>query len=274
MASVRTLSACQIIRPLLSFPKSRLVATLRNKGIAWIEDPSNIDPRYARTNIRRNLASASTDTLAILKGAKRFERARHALEAHVSEWFARHADLRAEGYLQFDMEDLCKANSEIRLRILARAAMAIGGKTYPPSIAAVERLDKSMAERTNATPGGARFVIAGHMMTVCREARNLPDETPLTDCPVLWDRRFLISAMKGVPGQCVRPWSSEMARLIPRDMRPAWFHAMPDCSRNGFPVIRSNGDFKLVKPGCIGNKEIFVQFTPKIPLSGGGFSVA
>ena len=42
-----------LIRPLLSVPKARLIATLETAGIDWIEDPSNSDARFERVRLRR-----------------------------------------------------------------------------------------------------------------------------------------------------------------------------------------------------------------------------
>ena len=41
-----------LVRPLLGVSKARLVATLRAAGVAHSEDPTNRDPRFARTRLR------------------------------------------------------------------------------------------------------------------------------------------------------------------------------------------------------------------------------
>ena len=38
----------RILRPLLTVPRGLLEATLRARGLGWIEDPSNRDPRFGR----------------------------------------------------------------------------------------------------------------------------------------------------------------------------------------------------------------------------------
>lgn len=274
MAAVRMLSACQIIRPLLAFPKERLVATVLDAGVSWIEDPSNIDPKYGRVKVRDELAENSIDVLGVVRGAERFRRARSALEAQVSDWLARYADLRPEGYLRLPMTNTQQANAEVRLRILAKAAMVIGGNAYPSSISSIERLDERISSGKGTTLGGARFVLDHECILVCREARNLPTEMLIDECPFHWDQRFLIASEKSDLVNAVLPWSPEIAEEVGRHERPAWFQAIPDCARQSFPVIKSDKGYTFVRPGCIENKEIFVQFCPKIPLSGEGFSVA
>ncbi len=274
MADVRMLSACQIIRPLLAFPKERLVATVLDAGVTWIEDPSNTDLKYGRIKVREELTENSVDVLGVVRGATRFRRARHALEAQVSEWFARYADLRPEGYLRLHRTNIQRINAEVRLRILGKAAMVIGRNAYPPSIASIERLDERIRAGKGVTLGGARFVPDRECVLVCREARNLPSEMLIVKSPFRWDQRFLIASRKLDVLNSVMPWSVEIAGQLGRRERPAWFQAMPDCARQSFPVIKSDKGYTLVRPGCIENEEIFVQFCPNIPLSGEGFSVA
>ncbi len=52
MAPTRRLDGVTLVRPLLGLPKERLVATCRAAGLAWVDDPSNLDPRFARTGYR------------------------------------------------------------------------------------------------------------------------------------------------------------------------------------------------------------------------------
>lgn len=274
MAAVRMLPSCRIIRPLLAFPKERLVATIVCADVLWIDDPSNIDLKYGRVKIRGELAENSIDVLGVARGAERFRRARQALEAQVSDWFARYADLRPEGYFRLNVASIQRANPEIRLRILSKAVIVIGGNVYPPSISSIERLDKHILAGKPATLGSVRFVTDGENVLVCREARNLPSEMLIKKGPVHWDQRFLIMPVNSDELNFVLPWSPKIAAEVGRRERPSWFQAIPDCARQSFPVIKSDKGYTLVRPGCIENKEIFVQFCPKIPLSGEGFSVA
>src|SRR5262249_57596382 len=42
----------RVVRPLLGLSKACLQATLKERGIAWIEDPSNAEPAFERTRWR------------------------------------------------------------------------------------------------------------------------------------------------------------------------------------------------------------------------------
>src|SRR5215470_3673296 len=45
-----------LLRPLLALPRATLAACAAARGLAWIEDESNEDCRYARNALRRNIA--------------------------------------------------------------------------------------------------------------------------------------------------------------------------------------------------------------------------
>src|SRR5947209_7364726 len=53
IARTSALDHMTLIRPLLDIPKARLLATLKAAKIPFIDDPSNQDPRFARTRIRQ-----------------------------------------------------------------------------------------------------------------------------------------------------------------------------------------------------------------------------
>ncbi|MDX1580316.1 MAG: tRNA lysidine(34) synthetase TilS, partial [Alphaproteobacteria bacterium] len=74
------------VRPLLSTPKSRLIATLRALGENWIEDPSNENPAFERVRIRQNwpaFESLGLDADRLAETARRLGAAREALQADV-----------------------------------------------------------------------------------------------------------------------------------------------------------------------------------------------
>ncbi|HET6222664.1 MAG TPA: tRNA lysidine(34) synthetase TilS, partial [Dongiaceae bacterium] len=52
MAGAVELPEVRLLRPLLGIPRSRLTATLLARGVPWIDDPSNADPRFERARLR------------------------------------------------------------------------------------------------------------------------------------------------------------------------------------------------------------------------------
>ncbi|WP_395714925.1 tRNA lysidine(34) synthetase TilS [Reyranella sp.] len=59
----------RLLRPLLPVPRARLTATLLARGVQWIDDPSNADPRFERVRVRLSGSSpASLGRCPVLRG--------------------------------------------------------------------------------------------------------------------------------------------------------------------------------------------------------------
>ncbi len=55
MPQVAPFASGRMARPLLGFSRAALRTYALDQGLAWIEDPSNIDPRYRRNRLRQEL---------------------------------------------------------------------------------------------------------------------------------------------------------------------------------------------------------------------------
>ena len=53
MAALIEMPDVRLLRPLLPVARERLTATLMERGVAWIDDPSNVDQRFERARLRR-----------------------------------------------------------------------------------------------------------------------------------------------------------------------------------------------------------------------------
>ena len=56
-----------IVRPLLPFPKSRLIATCQEVSVEWVEDPTNRDPTFTIRNAARKLLLSESLPRALQK---------------------------------------------------------------------------------------------------------------------------------------------------------------------------------------------------------------
>lgn len=208
-----------LLRPLLDVPKADLVATLRKRGQAWIEDPSNANPAFARVRVRRalnDLAGGDAGLRAELVAhlaltARNLARARAALDSAAIALLQGMANLDPlAGIARLDPAKLKAADDEIALRALARLLQAIGGDPLPPRL---ERLERLLAGLRGKTPEPAtlhRCMLrpdkAGTQMLVCREARHLPDPIKLMPgSRLLWDGRFEIAVPKKQRGLTLAP---------------------------------------------------------------------
>jgi tRNA(Ile)-lysidine synthase len=195
----------RLLRPLLGVRKARLQASLRQRGVSWIEDPSNASPTFERVRLRA--ARAHLDELglgvaAIGLSARRLQRARAALEAWVSDLFRSEQHLVHVdpcGFFSIDLGRLRALPHEIVVRLLARAMLAAGGSTEPVPHAGLEAIADGLLGTGVAsawTLARAKAVIAGDRLLIERE----PGREPLPHLMLapgqsdLWDGRFRVAA--------------------------------------------------------------------------------
>lgn len=122
-----------LARPLLSVPKSRLMATLGKAGIAYADDPTNRDLAFTRSRLRAllpMLAAEGGDARGLSRLAARLGRANEAVEV-LTDGAERYLALksaaaqRQEGR-ELDAQAFAALPEEIRLRLLIRAINALG----------------------------------------------------------------------------------------------------------------------------------------------------
>jgi tRNA(Ile)-lysidine synthase len=149
-----------IARPLLQMRKGDLVAFCQAEGEAFIEDPANSNPRFARTRMRRLAALLADEGLGadeIARLARRAARMEDAVQRAASE-----AAARLQGWSRGDPalgRAFFAEAEEVRLRLLRDAlADAGGGATRLSQLELLnEALQRSAArgEAFQATLGGA-----------------------------------------------------------------------------------------------------------------------
>jgi tRNA(Ile)-lysidine synthase len=161
-----------LARPLLAFPKERLLATLEARGLPFFEDPSNVDPRYGRARARalaRLLESEGLDRARLLRLAERARRADEVLAAVAGAAHARHRSDPCQGQARGLGPGLFDEPEEILVRVLERA-LAEGEGAAPLRLERIEALALALRE---ARAGGRRLrrSLAGRLVTLDRHAR-------------------------------------------------------------------------------------------------------
>jgi tRNA(Ile)-lysidine synthase len=115
-----------VARPLIGLKKRDLIAFADGRGAAFIDDPSNTDPRFARTRLRSLLVRLGEEGLnaeALDRLARRARETEEALAHLTAEVEAR---VGSEGVI--DARALFAAPIAIGQRILARRIAAAGGR--------------------------------------------------------------------------------------------------------------------------------------------------
>ena len=140
-------------RPLLDWSKAELAAVCAAEGQAFLDDPSNRDPTFARTRLRAgaaSLAAGGLDRDALLRLARRAARAEQALTRAADEAEAR---LCADG-LRLDALALVELPDEIALRLVERLTRRASGGEKP---ARLDRLESVVGRLGEAARAGRRL---------------------------------------------------------------------------------------------------------------------
>lgn len=193
MAARREVSGVAFVRPMLGIGRGELRGWLLARGVAWAEDASNEDARFARVRARRAVAAMAeagvgADRIAAL--AERMAEVRAALDAGTSEAAARVARVD-RGDVIFDAVALAGLPVEVRRRLVLAAVVWIGSAEYGPRGAELERFLAAVAEGRAATLAGVRMTVAQGRLRLTREARAVAGrEAALGET---WDGRWHVS---------------------------------------------------------------------------------
>lgn len=155
MAALVETPDVRLLRPLLSIPRDRLTASLVERGIEWVDDPSNQDQRFERARLRRQGVVAACPDHARAGAEERLAHA--ALDV-----------LELDGDVALDPARFGRLAVGLRRRLLSRVVQAVGGGDHPPRrdrlARALERIasppDRGKSGRAaDFTLSGCQFVL-------------------------------------------------------------------------------------------------------------------
>lgn len=193
-------STMMLLRPLLAFPKARLIATLATRGIAYADDPTNRDDNYERARVRSllsDLEEAGFSSDALATSARRLGDAREALD-YAEDRFVATLDMSFENevFARLDRQAFEHGPAFLRQRILAQLIRRFGGASPAPQLLEVEDLVARMQRdgATAATLGGAMISSGPRFVRIWREVGRL-DQSEISLEPgetKVWDQRFIL----------------------------------------------------------------------------------
>lgn len=143
-------------RPLMDCGKDELIAFCQAKAHPYFDDPSNKDPRFARTRIRDLavlLKEHGLDRDALLRLARRAARAEAALSVCAKNARAALPASREPDHFSTDISALASQPEEIILRILAQEIKDLNGSRT----IRLERLERLARSLHDALRSGAAF---------------------------------------------------------------------------------------------------------------------
>lgn len=287
MAGCTPLPQARLLRPLLTLPKSRLEATLRARGLDWIEDPSNRDPAHARVRLRRLMPALADEGLTaerLAAAAGHLGRARAALEAAAAALLAEAARIDPRGFIELEARPLLEAEPEVGLRAFAQALTTVGGGRHTPRWERLEGLFRRLgrAEFRGATLAGCRILRRRDGLLIVREAAAVETVAMKPGGQVHWDGRFQVALRPGLRGGPFRlaglgrsAWSA-----FTKDRPEAPERDLPAAARAGLPALFDRSGLRALP--CLGyEREDRGQravrscfFSPSSALTSSGFTVA
>ncbi|MDX5350912.1 MAG: tRNA lysidine(34) synthetase TilS [Paracoccaceae bacterium] len=192
------LEGVRFVRPLLGAGREELRDWLRARGVAWVDDPTNEDDRYARVRARRALAALAPlgitpEGLAAVAGHLARAQAALAVQLRAS---ARHLH-EVAGALQVGGA-LWDEPEEVRRQLVSAALRWLTGAGYAPRAADLARFMAAMEAGRDATLAGCRHR-KGWLLREARALRGVEGG--------LWDGRWRVEGA----GE-VRPLGAEGLR--------------------------------------------------------------
>jgi tRNA(Ile)-lysidine synthase len=217
----------ELVRPLLEVSHEALVATLKQLGQEWIEDPSNANTRFQRVRLRAlapALAEAGISAGRITDAMANLRRANEVIRDAAAALTASAVTCEPWGYAWLSPDGFATAHREVALRALSRSLQQIGGAAYPPEFEQTQDLLDWMLLKDGPrgrTLGGCRLARRedGRILAA-REEEALLAEAPCMPISqgqtIVWDRRFEVSVeqVDSEGGLDVRPLGLDGLRAI------------------------------------------------------------
>ncbi len=251
----------RLLRPLLDVSPDRLRALLMARGVAWIEDPSNRDPRALRSRLREARADpdgTGEGTHAVASAAREAGNVRAGRDRAIALTLAERATIRPEGYAVL-------TPGPIDPWALAALFRTIAGATYAPPIDRVAMLARSMRP---ATLGGVRIVPAGRLgagWLMVRESRAMEGSVGARP-DVIWDGRFRLA--------CIPDGTGDGFVVGALGADAAWFRnrtGPPTLVLHGLPALRLGGSVMAVPHIGVGDPRWRLLFDPRNCAAGAPF---
>jgi tRNA(Ile)-lysidine synthase len=194
MRAVRNYRGVRFLRPLLTVERAALEELLRAEHIAWIDDLSNRDPRFARVRSRTSLAGddALRRTLDASLAQEAAERA--ARDATLAAAAMRLVTFHPLGFAEFSAAAWRALEPRLASQLLADCLTTIGGQEHRPRAADTARLSAALAApMRKQTLHRCEITLRGDRVRIAREAaRVAPPLTLSGDGQHVWDGRFRV----------------------------------------------------------------------------------
>ncbi|OLP61114.1 tRNA lysidine(34) synthetase TilS [Xaviernesmea oryzae] len=188
-----------LLRPFLPLSRAQIRLYLQSLGQAFIDDPSNDNPRFERVRLRQSMEPACLQPRPFFPFSKASDRA--ASGARIAALMGEEAASVGEGILRLSPRLCASAGEDDTARAIALLAAAMGGKAMPVGRETMGRvatfLQGGMPGRMTAS--GVVFDRRREGLFLYREARDLPVTRLLSGQEALWDGRYHVRNLGAAP---------------------------------------------------------------------------
>lgn len=177
-------------RPFLDIPRADLRACLAAQGVAWVDDPTNGDDRFARVKARRALQALKPMGITVDRLGLTIQNLR-MVQGAVMQAMADTLDRIGQqlaGAIALERSGFAVLGPELQHRLLATCLRWMSGADHPPRADGIARLRAAIQDGRDVTLSGCRIRVSDATIRILREPRAVATaETPTTG---LWDNRW------------------------------------------------------------------------------------
>lgn len=177
-------------RPILTLGRKHLRDMLRNRGVRWVDDPTNIDPAYLRPQVRAALAALAPlglDSPTLAATARRLAGARAALGACARSAAERITSVE-NGDLLWRRDDFAHLPNETARRLLLAGLAWMTGQHYSPRGAAMTAFLEAARTGRRMTLQGCVLSASSTHLRLTREYRAVARLCVASSA--VWDGRW------------------------------------------------------------------------------------
>ena len=236
----REWNGIRILRPLLKLRRQDLRVYLKAEGQNWIEDSSNMNPKFERVRIRQDLA-ARIDNPGHLAAAAQVE-VRQA-NSVASAFVARDVTVSSLGLVNCDIAAFNALNPLEADAVLLCMLELTGKRPAPEREHRLNMIDWLASDHLGRrTLGGAVFVKRKAGLFLAREAGRI-DPMPVTipaEGRVIWDGRFVIEGPSEAQVQPLDAFGDLPKKDMPQFLRLGLPAAMIDRKLAFVPQLQPN----------------------------------
>ena len=213
------LGSTRLLRPLLTIPKARLLATLGQIKHPYITDPSNTNPAFNRSHWRQVLPHLNQLGLTgthLQKVAQSSNDCQNALEHQWATFLAHNVSLSQLASLRFNFKAFLQMPIAVQELGLQRIILSLAAPLYPPGRQQITTLNEQILHRKALTSGGCYWWHQGDDIVVTRELRSI---IPQQQFSPWWDNRFTLKPYKILQGCTIRPLGRQLAEKYAASLR-------------------------------------------------------